>query len=76
MMTVTIRYGVGNELKKTFPPGTTIGQIISNANVRAVLQYGANVAGHVQGEQMPDATPARDGMTITVNDKACEKQSA
>jgi hypothetical protein len=38
---VTIRFGVGNGIVKSFPRGTTIGQILNDAQVRQALGYPA-----------------------------------
>ncbi len=75
-MSVTIRYGSGNELRKEYPEGTTLGQIINDPNVRAVLGYGQNVTAHVGGLPQIDTVRAAQGMTISVQDKACTKAIA
>lgn len=74
-MLVTIKYGSGNELKKEFPSGTTIGQIIRNPSVQGALGYGNNVEGFVQGCPQHDNTQAADSMAISVHEKACGKAS-
>ena len=72
-MIVKIKYGTGNELSKDFPAGTTLGCVIGNQHVRGALGYGQNVQGHVGGVPQNDSTLIFEGMTISVNDKACSK---
>lgn len=74
MITVSFEFGLGNERTKQFPPGTTFGQALKDANLQASLGYGANVAAHVQGEAQPDSGVMRHGMRVVIHDKVCEKQ--
>lgn len=72
-MKVTVRFGVGNQLTRTFPQGSTINSVLTDRNVQAVLGFSTNVEGYVHGVPQPGTTLLVDGMTIDVNNKACEK---
>lgn len=72
-MNIRVKYGTGNEITKDFPAGTNIGCVLSNPNIRAILGYGQNVAGHVGGVPQNDATSIFEGMVISVADKSCSK---
>lgn len=72
-MRVTIKFGSGNELVKEFPEGTSLGCAIKNPHVRGALGYGENVEGHIGGVPQDDSLTLRDGMTVSVNSRACAK---
>lgn len=74
-MKVSFKFGIDNAVTRQLSPGATMGEALSDANLRAILGYGTNVAGHVQGEPQPDTLPLRDGMVVVIHDKACTKGS-
>lgn len=72
-MQVKIRYGTGNEVSKDFPAGTTLGCILNNSTIRAVLGYGRNVQGIIGGVPQSDSLVPPDGAEISVTEKSCSK---
>lgn len=72
-MTVTIRFGASNELSKAVPAGTTVGTILRDANVKAVLGFGDNVQAVVDGVVQRDTAPLDDGDVVTVETRANSK---
>lgn len=75
-MLITLKYGTGNERKYDQPPGVSLQAVLDNPTNRASLGYGKNVEGWIGGVPQDGAFVLREqhaGMTITVNDKACEK---
>ena len=72
-MRVTVKYGTGNEISKEFDNGTSLGCILGNQHVKAVLGYGSNVAGHIGGVPQADSLIPPDGAVISVHEKSCSK---
>ena len=72
-MQVTFRYGSGNTTIREFAEGTSLGCAIQQ--VRAGLGAGGNVQGFTGGVPQEDHTVLRDGMTVSLHDKACQKAS-
>lgn len=75
-LSVTIQYGTGNSITKSFPAGTTVEQVLTSPAVRGGLGYGANVEGHLDGIPMPGTASLRSGDVLSVHDKACNKASS
>lgn len=73
MKTVTIKYGLGNTLQKEFPDNATVGSIVQDASVRAVLGYGANVRPKVDGVEQSLHAPIGHGDTIEIESVANAK---
>lgn len=72
-MSITVKYGSGNSLTKTFPVGTTVDGVLKNDAIKGALGFGNNVEGHVDGVPQTGSTSLRDGITLAVYDKACQK---
>jgi hypothetical protein len=72
-MIVTFRYGTGNEKVHTLPEGTTLGNALNDQRLKAGLGYGSNVEGSIGGIPQPPTTTLREGMLVTIADKACQK---
>jgi len=73
MVNATIEYGDNNSLTKSFPDGTTFAQVLADAAVKAVLGFGDNVEGVVDGVVQPGANRIDDGDVILVQVKANTK---
>lgn len=72
-ITVTVRFGVSNELSKAVSENTTVGQLVNDRNIQATLGFGANVQAVIDGTVQPDNAPLSDGDVITVETKANTK---
>lgn len=73
MYEVTISYGTNNKITKNFAVGTTVQQVLSNAQVKAGLGYGENVVGHMCGAPVGGSTPVHQNAVITVHNQECKK---
>lgn len=72
-MQIKIEYG-GNELSVNVADGTSIAQVMNNANYQAVLGYaGESVEAIVDGTTQPGGTTLRDGDTVLFQTKAATK---
>jgi hypothetical protein len=69
---VTVAYGP-DEITKTFSEGTTIDEIIGDANVKALLGYGDNVKALVLGSEQDGDTILASGARITIETRANQK---
>ena len=72
-MTVTIRFGASNELSKSVPEGTTVGSILCDNNVKAVLGFGDNVQAVLDGVVQRDSAPLADGDILVIETRANSK---
>lgn len=70
---VTIQFGGGNSLRRSFPQGTTVGQVISDPNVRSALGVGGNVRALINRVEQDANTPLDDGDTIVLETVANSK---
>lgn len=71
-MTVRIKYGV-EELTKSFTTTPTVGQIISDPNIKAGLGFGDNVKALIGGVEQPDTVGVPDGTTLVIETAANRK---
>lgn len=65
-MQVTINFGVGNSITKSYPVGTTVSQVLGDSNLKAVLGYGENVTAVIDGVRQPGTAELSDGDAIQV----------
>lgn len=63
-----ITYSPGNERRKTYPAGTTLGSVI--ADNRLALGYGPYVEGWINGEPQPESLVVDDDMIVEIHNKA------
>jgi len=68
---ITIEYS-GNELRKQFPEGTRVSDVINDPNVRAVLGFGG-VDVLINGVTVTDETPVADGDSLVLVTRASAK---
>lgn len=72
-MEVTIKYGLTNQITVEASEGTTIRQLITNANNRAVLRYPENVVAVIDGETKDLNDTVCDGDVIVLEKQAASK---
>lgn len=73
MIEITIRYGLTKSLTIEVAEGTTIGQIKSNHNYRAVLGLPENCTATVDGAALADHATVDDGDVILFEKQAASK---
>lgn len=73
MISVTVRYGLSNELTRDFPDGTTVGAVLSNPNIMAALEIGSNVVGKIDGSTKDPGYVLYDGAEMDVEVRANTK---
>lgn len=71
-MQVTIQYGV-ERLTKTYSSNPTVGQIVSDSNIKAALGYGDNVKALLNGIEQPTTVGVPDGSTLVIETAANKK---
>lgn len=76
MINITIRFGASNELNRGFSEGTTVGTILADRNLKAVLGFGDNVQAVIDGQVQPTSAPIGDGDVVTIETRANSKASA
>lgn len=72
-ISVTIRYGLDNELVRKFPEGTTMGQVLGNPNIMSALDIGSNVVGKIDGVTQEMNKVLTDGDEVDVEVRANTK---
>ncbi len=65
-MKVSIHFGIGNSVTKEYASGTTVSQVLGDANLRAVLGYGDNVRAVIDGVPQPGTSELSEGDAIHV----------
>lgn len=71
-MTFKVQYGLDNH-SKTTAIAPTIGQVVADPNLRAVLGYGDNVRALVNGVEQSHDTLVPDGCTLVLETRANQK---
>lgn len=74
-MKATIKFASNELSRDNFPEGTTIGDILRDPNLRAVLGFGDNVEARIDGVTQDLSAPVRDGDVIFLATKAASKAS-
>jgi sulfur carrier protein ThiS len=70
---VTINFGLSNTVEKQFPENTTIGDVLANSGLRAVLGFGDNAVAKIDGSVQPNGADISDGDVIDIEVKAQTK---
>lgn len=65
-MQITINFGIGNAVTKSYPTGTTVGTVLGDQNLKAVLGYGDNVTAVVDGVRQPATAELSEGDEIQI----------
>lgn len=71
--TVEINFGLSNTVTKQFPIGTTIGDLLANAGLRALLGFGENVVAKIDGSVQSNGSVISDGDVINIEVRANTK---
>lgn len=71
-MQITVEHGL-QSVTVTRPDGTTVGQIMNDPNIRAVVGSGENVTALVEGAAVDTAYVLEDSDTVTLQGKAAVK---
>lgn len=72
-MQITISFGVGNSVTKEYPVGTTVGTVMGDQNLRAVLGYGENVTPVIDGVRQSCACALSNGDEIHIETAVGQK---
>lgn len=75
-ISITIRYGSGNTLTRTFGTPITVNQVLADRTIKGALGYGDNVEGRLNGIPQPGTNNLVNGDVLEVFDKACSKGAA
>lgn len=70
---VTIEYGPANSMTKTYPAGTTVGQIRTDRSLRAALGFGDNSKVLIDRHEQPDNAPVEHGDRLVIETVANTK---
>ena len=70
---VTINFGLSNQLTRTFPTGTTVGELLNNPNLQAALGFGTNVVAKIDGVVQAPNNRLGDGDEVDIEIKANTK---
>lgn len=73
MKNVTIKFGLSNQLTRSFPDSATVEQIVQDSAVKTALGYGDNVTYAINGVNQPGNAQVEDGEEISVAQAACRK---
>lgn len=73
MITVTFKSGISKSLTTEIEEGTTLGGALAKRELAAVLGYGENVGGQVNGTLEDDSYTLEDGDVVTIVTKATTK---
>lgn len=73
-MQVTIKFGLGNQITKTYASGSTVGTILSDRNLLAALGAGDNIQAVIDGEVQSSDSPLSAGDVVILEAKAHKKQ--
>lgn len=71
--TLTVKYGTGNSLSRSFGHPITVGEILADRGIQSALGFGSNVEGFLNSVPQPNTVTLRDGDVLSVHDKACAK---
>lgn len=75
-MNVTIRFGGTNEVTRDVAPRTTVGNILEDRNLQAVLGFGSNSQAIIEGAIQSPSTPLNEGDLVIIETKANTKAVA
>ena len=72
MNTITVQFG-GQKEARQYPAGSTIGTVLHDQDLKAVMGFSDNVRALVGGVEQPNAAQLSDGMSIFVEMRANSK---
>ena len=73
MISITIKYGTGNTLTRSFATPITVGELRKDKSIQAALGFGENTVGWMNSVEQPDSINLADGDVVSIHDKACSK---
>ncbi len=73
MYHITIKHGLSGSITKSVAPNTTVGDVIHDQAVKAVLGYGENITVLCDGEALSLTEAVSDGDTLYVEKQAAAK---
>lgn len=71
-MQITIEHGM-QSVTVSRPEGTTVGSLISDPNIKAVVGFGENVTPIIEGSAVDMSYPLEDGDSVTLQGRAAVK---
>lgn len=71
-MIIRVKFGIST-VEKSCDPGTTVGQLVQDANLRIELGYRDNVRVLQNGVELPLDAEVPEGATLTIEDRANQK---
>lgn len=72
-MNVTINFGRSNMVRREFPEGTTVGQVLSDQGARACLGFGDNAVAKIDGVTQSNEKRLVDGDVLDLEVRANQK---
>ncbi len=72
-MRITVNFGMSNTLSRDFPSGTTVGNILSDPNLKAALGFGDNVSAKSGGVTLDPGQVLVDGDELDLEVRANKK---
>ena len=73
MISITVKYGIGNEVTKEYEEGVTIQDVLNDANLRAQLGFSTNVNTLVNDEYADPSYELEDGDVLIIEQRASQK---
>lgn len=70
---IKITAGAGNNIQMDSNDYVTLGDVLADSNIKAILRYGESVEGFVNGSLGSTDTPVMDGDNISIQTKANTK---
>ena len=71
-MQITVKYGI-EKIDKNVAEGTTVGQLVGDANIRAVFGCGDNVRALINGVEMSSDVRVPAGATVVFETRCNSK---
>jgi sulfur carrier protein ThiS len=75
-MSITIKFGLGNEVVQPEEKFATVGDVLRDAAIQSLLGFGSNVEVTVNGSVVPNDTRTYSGMVLSIQTKAHTKGAA
>lgn len=72
-MNITVKYGIDQIAKHYTSDNVTIGDVVSDYDVRSQLGYGDNTRVLINGVEQPSSARVPDGATLVIETRANSK---
>lgn len=73
-MQITTKYGV-QSVTRTLPDPVTVGDLVRDPNLKAVLGFGDNVRALIAGVEQPSDVALKDGSVVVIETKTNTKNN-